>query len=53
MTEYFKDVVGQRDCAFKLGDNVLFTKLRNKVNRLKKSLRRAYVDKKILKVTDR
>ena len=48
VTDYFKGVVRDRDQAFKRDDKLLYRKLRNKVNRLRKSLCRSYIDNKII-----
>jgi len=53
VTSYFKDIVNQRDDAYERGDGPLYRKLRNKANRLRKSLCRSFIDKKIIKVSDR
>ena len=49
VTMYFKELIHNRDVAFRKGDTVLFNRLRNKVNRLRKSLRKSFVEKKLLR----
>ena len=45
VTVYLKKMIHNRDVAFRKGDIVLFNLLRNKVNRLRKSLRKSFVEK--------
>mgnify|MGYP003497866056 FL=1 len=48
VTFQFKDLIAQRNYAFKIGDVVNYHKLRNKVNRTRKSLRKDYLNNKII-----
>lgn len=47
ITPVFVNLVKQRDFAFDNGDSDLYRSLRNKVNRLRKSLHKRYFDKSI------
>ena len=53
VSRYFKRIIGERDTAFKLGNEALYRKLRNKINRLRKSLCRQFVDRRIVKMQDK
>ena len=53
VSRYFKRTIGERDKAFKLGNAALYRKLRNKINRLRKSLCRQFVDRRIVKMQDK
>ena len=48
VTIHFKVLIAQRNYAFKINDVVNYHKLRNKVNRIRKSLRKDYLNDKII-----
>jgi len=52
VTDYFRNVLHDRDEAFKLGDHAAYARLRNKANRLRKSLYRTFINDKIIKVSN-
>ena len=42
ITEYFKQLISRRDDAFIAGSAVLYRKMHNQVNRIRKSLKSQY-----------
>ena len=42
VTAYFKKLINKRDVAYRMHDMVLYKKLRNRVNRIRKSLQKQY-----------
>ncbi len=47
VTAVFKNLIEQRNYAFRIGDTALYKCLRNKVNRLRKSLQRRYFNERV------